>query len=223
MPPVNRLRLGVPGDELLTDTSAEINQNYQDTLTILRAQGVTLIPVDLTEIRQRTPKIIGGLIGHEFRAALAAYLEQFAPRLSVEELTSQIADKSIKGMLKPPADPAKNRTKHQHMLTELRPALVSLHKQLFRENALDALIFPTTPEIALPRFEVNGVIENDKAKMAFLYFTHTSLASAAGTPSLTLPSGLTTEGLPTGICLDGLPGTDRRIIGIGRAIERLLS
>ena len=45
--------------------------------------------------------------------------------------------------------------------------------------------------------------------------------SAAGIPSLVIPVGLTEDGLPVGLSFDGPPGSDRRLLAIGKAFERL--
>jgi mandelamide amidase len=44
--------------------------------------------------------------------------------------------------------------------------------------------------------------------------------SSAGIPSLVIPAGLTEDGLPVGLSFDGPPGSDRRLLAIGRAFER---
>jgi mandelamide amidase len=45
--------------------------------------------------------------------------------------------------------------------------------------------------------------------------------SDAGLPSLSLPAGQTPSGLPAGMEIDGPVGTDKRILGIGMAMESL--
>ena len=41
-------------------------------------------------------------------------------------------------------------------------------------------------------------------------------------PGLTLPAGLTADGLPVGMELDGPAGSDRNLLALGAAIEKVL-
>lgn len=49
-----------------------------------------------------------------------------------------------------------------------------------------------------------------------------SPGSCVGMPGLTLPAGLSASGLPVGISIEGPIGSDKRVLGIGMAVERLL-
>jgi mandelamide amidase len=51
---------------------------------------------------------------------------------------------------------------------------------------------------------------------------NTDPGSNAGLPGISLPAGLTAEGLPVGLELDGPLGTDRHLLGVAAAIERVL-
>ena len=55
-----------------------------------------------------------------------------------------------------------------------------------------------------------------------IYTQNTEPASNAGLPALTLPIGLTPEGLPVGIEIDGPQGSDKRLLQIGLALEKIL-
>lgn len=216
------MRLGVPFDTLMTAASEEVARVVNNGLEQLRAAGVTLVPVDLSEIKALSGKAMAALIGAEFREAMAVYLKEYAPNLTVTELTDQIASPATRQLLqgrlrKPTTDVFYREVKDIH-LPDLRQMYVDLYSNL----GIDALVFPTTPEIALPRASDDMVLRNGKPVFSWFYFSNTVLASVAGNPSLTLPVGLSKEGLPVGLSIDGLPSTDRQILGIGRTIEMLL-
>jgi Asp-tRNA(Asn)/Glu-tRNA(Gln) amidotransferase A subunit family amidase len=217
------IRLGVPYDSLLADAGDNIMHVIERALASLQHAGVTLVPVKLSAIKKLTTKAFGALIGYEFRTAMADYLERYTPGLDVDELTAQVASKSAKRMLAGRSGRTINRDFYQKTIDEYLPELKRMHAILFEAHQIDALAFPTTPEVALPRTHDDSVFRDGESAFSWFYFGHTSLASVAGNPSLTLPAGLSNEGLPVGLSLDGLPGTDRKILGIGKTVERLVA
>jgi mandelamide amidase len=56
----------------------------------------------------------------------------------------------------------------------------------------------------------------------FYFIANTDPGSNAGMPRLSLSMGLTSDELPVGFELDAPAGTDRRLLGIGLALERIL-
>ena len=221
-PSPDSIRLGVPYDSLLANAGAEVRTVIDRALITLQQAGVTLVPVELAEIRKLTTKSFVALMGYEFRPAMMDYLERYAPDISLDELTAQIASESTQRMLSGGSGRAVNKNFYQKTVDEYLPELKGMNDHLFIDHNIDALAFPTTPEVALPRTDEDSVMRDGKSVLSWFYFNHTSLASVAGNPSLTLPAGLSNNGLPVGLNLDGPPGTDRKILGIGTAIERLL-
>jgi mandelamide amidase len=51
---------------------------------------------------------------------------------------------------------------------------------------------------------------------------NTDPGSNAGLPGISVPAGLTAEGLPVGLELDGPLGSDRHLLTVAAAIERVL-
>ena len=85
-----------------------------------------------------------------------------------------------------------------------------------------ALAFPTTPLPAAP------IGDDEKTKLNgadvptfFTFIQNTDPGSNAGLPGLSLPIGRTPGGLPVGLELDGPVGSDRRLLGVGLALESL--
>jgi len=65
-------------------------------------------------------------------------------------------------------------------------------------------------------------VGDQKVPVFFVFIANTDPGSNAGIPGLSLPLGLTSDGLPVGVALDGPAGSDRRLLGIGLALEKVL-
>ena len=84
------------------------------------------------------------------------------------------------------------------------------------------MLFPTTPCTAPLvedqwRFHVGGKEVTD-----LFLSRNTHPSNAAGVPGITLPMGLNSEGLPLGLELDGPAGSDRDLLVLARAVERVI-
>jgi mandelamide amidase len=115
-----------------------------------------------------------------------------------------------------------DRSAYRRAVDDRLPMLRAAHAELHTEHGLDAVVYPTTPEVALPRSDDDNVLRNGESVSSWLYFKTTALASVAGNPSLTLPCGLSDSGMPVGLLADSLPGRDRALLSVGRAIENLI-
>ena len=94
---------------------------------------------------------------------------------------------------------------------------ITIEELAFANNKLDAIAFPTTPKVAIPANPDSSSIEN-----FILFIQNTDPGSNAGVPGVQLPVGLgATTKLPVGLELDGPAGSDRRLIAIGMAMEKL--
>ena len=84
------------------------------------------------------------------------------------------------------------------------------------------MLLPATMVAAVP-IGADSTVRIGEADVAFstVVGRNISPGSTAGLPGLVLPAGLA-DGLPVAIELDGPAGTDRRLLGIGLAIEALL-
>src|ERR1700722_17729256 len=98
-----------------------------------------------------------------------------------------------------------------------RPALQQLYRDTFANNRLDGIVFPTVPKVAI----ASNPDASDLANFA-MYIQNTDPGSNAGIPGLQIPIALgETSALPVGMELDGPAGSDRRLLSIGLALEKL--
>ena len=98
-----------------------------------------------------------------------------------------------------------------------RPALQALYRETFAKNKLDAIAFPTTPKVAIASNPDSSSLAN-----FLLFIQNTDPGSNAGVPGIQLPVALgATSKLPVGLELDGPAGSDRKLLAIGMAFEKI--
>jgi mandelamide amidase len=70
--------------------------------------------------------------------------------------------------------------------------------------------------------DIEVAIGGEKVSFATAMSRNIAPGSTAGIPGLVLPAGLTRNGLPVGIELDSPEGSDRTLLALGLALERVL-
>lgn len=154
---------------------------------------------------------------------LPVYLDANGTGLTLEQLAGAIASPDVRGLFEqfilPGAIP---ESVYREALDVHRPQLQEAYRRAFDDLALDALVFPTTPLPARPIGQDETVELNGRqVSTLFTYIRHTDPGSNAGIPGVSVPIGLTGDGLPVGLELDGPAWSDRRLLGIARAVERV--
>ncbi|CAN7305259.1 amidase family protein [Phenylobacterium sp. LjRoot225] len=98
------------------------------------------------------------------------------------------------------------------------PPLRAAYDDLLADDGLAALLTPTTPTPAIPIAEADFVSTESGTLPSFPTLTRfTRPDSMAGLPSLSVPSGNTTEGLPIGLQLIGARDKDTALIALAEA------
>jgi mandelamide amidase len=220
------LRLAVARGYFWADLDPEVERVTVAALDKLKAAGVEIVELDLAPLPADAFKTrrCRALILAETRPDLARYLSLQAPSLSVEAVASEIATPGVKSAFDRFifGSEAFTPAQYEAALREYRPALQAAFATTFREQRVDATIFPLTQVPALPigqdtEFEVGG------AKFSVLCLgRNTDPGSCAGLPGLALWAGMTRDGLPVGIGFDAVAGADRRLLGIGLSVEQAL-
>ena len=88
----------------------------------------------------------------------------------------------------------------------------------------DAWLMPVMPDAAFIRQKQSEPLKIDGVDHPY-FFAGTSynfLANLTGQPSIVLPCGFSKEGLPIGLQLTGKRWGDARLLGVAKALERLL-
>ncbi|CAD6541594.1 Mandelamide hydrolase [Paraburkholderia hiiakae] len=223
---VTNLRIGLPAP-LWEGLEAALEDVARAALAKLEAAGVTLVPVEMSELLALNDRVSYAIALHEPIEDLAAWLvANHAPAQTVADVAARIASPDVRAAYDAVLADARGGDYHAAM-TVWRPRLQQLYAQTFSASGLDALLFPTTRLTAVPIDELNGssrVSIDGAAPIDEMeaYLRNTDPASNAGIPGLALPAGLVNARLPVGLELDGPAGGDRRLLAIGLAFEAIL-
>ncbi|QGZ56273.1 indoleacetamide hydrolase [Paraburkholderia acidiphila] len=223
---VTNLRIGLPAP-LWEGLEAALEDVARVALAKLEAAGVTLVPVEMSELLALNDRVSYAIALHEPLEDLAAWLvANHASAQTVAEVAARIASPDVRAAYDAVLSDARGGDYHGAM-TVWRPRLQQLYAQTFSASGLDALLFPTTRLAAVPIDELNGssrVSIDGAAPIDEMeaYLRNTDPASNAGIPGLALPAGLIDGRLPVGLELDGPAGGDRRLLAIGLAFEAIL-
>jgi indoleacetamide hydrolase len=221
------IRLGmVP--EMFQDLDKETRLLAEQALERLRHAGLTLVEVQMPGLADLNRKVSFPVALFEANRDLTAYLLNYDIGLSLEELVAQIASPDVKdlfqGAVLTGAPGAIPEGVYNDAVNVFRPQLQKLYADTFRSHDLHGIIFPTTPLPASPAVGSDEFVDLNGEKVPTFptYIRNTDPGSNAGVPGLSLPMALTKAGLPVGIEIDAPAGSDRRLLAIGLALERIL-
>jgi mandelamide amidase len=214
------VRLGVPRRHFWEELDAELEPVAEAALRRLADAGAVLVELDLGEVVATTARIGRAIHMGEVIADIAQYLADGGAAIGVADVVEGVASPDVQASIALALDAATDPRAYREAMDVHRPALRRLYAEAFA--GVEALIFPTTPLPARPlgpdiTVEWNGRI----APARPAYVRNIDPISAAGWPGLSLPIGLTASVMPVGLELDGPGGSDRRLIALGLAMERL--
>ncbi len=217
------LRLGVPRPHFWENLDPAVAGLAERALDELRANGVVLIDVEVTEVARFNEATSFPVALHEVVTDLAAYLTDSGSRLTLADVVAETASPDVNGLLSGLiGGEAMPDEVYEAALFIHRPALQTAYRNCFADNNVAGLVFPTTPLPARPIGEDETVDLNGERVPTFpTFIRNTDPSSNAGIPGLSLPIGLTDDGLPVGIEIDAPEGRDERLLGIGLACAPL--
>ena len=219
------LRVGMPRAVFWKNLDPETERLATAALDRLRGAGAEVVEVDMPGLAELNGKVSFPVALYEANVDLTRYLKRYRIPLDIKGLAERIASPDVKGLfasaIVPGAKDAIPEKVYRDALAT-RPALQRLYAETFKTHGIAALVFPTTPLPAAPvgddqTTKLNGA----DVPTFFTFIQNTDPGSNAGIPGLTVPIGRTAAGLPVGLALDGPAGSDRRLLGIGLALEAL--
>ncbi len=220
------LRLGLAAP-LLANMDADTQAAFDAAVVRLKAAGVTLVEVPMAALMELNGAVSFPIALYEAYDDLTAYLQKTGTGLRIEQMAEQIASPDVKGtyqgLVIPRKLPGPNNTlvdakpAYDAAMATSRPALQALYRDTFAKARLDALIFPTVPKVAMV-----ANAESSSVPVFVGVIQNTDPGSNAGVPGVQLPLALgASSRLPVGLELDGPAGSDRRLIAIALALEKL--
>lgn len=219
------LRFGIPRS-FWNNLDKDLAAVMEAAKVKLAGAGIIFIDVDLTGIMALNDKISFPVALHEPIRDIPAYLQASgATTITLADIARQIASPDVKGAFEAITADAFGAA-YPDAINVHRPALRALYDNYFKTNNVDAIFFPTTPLPAVAIDAVNGsstvsINGGPQVDEFTTYIRNTDPGSNAGVPGLSIPAGLTPAGLPVGMEIDGPVGSDRKLLGIGLAMEQL--
>jgi mandelamide amidase len=221
------LRLGVPRGHFYEDLDASIVPVIEAALARLRAEGAVLVEADLPGLQAINDQVGFPLALYEVMRDLPNYLADTGAGVTLAQIAPLIRSADVNGLFaalvsgaSPPNIPD---AVYLNAVNTARFQLQATYRSYFREHAVEAIVFPTTPLPARPIGQDVTVELNGRQVPTFTtYIRNTDPDSNAGIPGVTIPAGLTSAGLPIGIEFDGPSHGDRRVLEIAMAAQRVL-
>ena len=221
IPTLAGLRLGVPRAAFYRDLEPEVAAEAGRVLDLLANRGVALVEAEVPDVSDLNAAVGFPVALYEFVRDLPRWLAGNGLELSMNDVLDGIGSPDVRGVVASQlgAD-AMPEAVYRKALEVDRPRLQRTYADYFAGQAVDAVLFPTSPVSARPIGEDETIDLNGERVPTFpTFIRNTDPGSNAGIPGLSLPTGLTAAGLPVGMELDGPAGSDARLLAVAAAVE----
>jgi mandelamide amidase len=218
-------RVGVP-----PSMWSGLDKGLQDVVDAARKKlidaGAVVVDTDIVGLFDLNAKLSFPIALHEPIEDIPAYLKASGIEgITLADIAAKIASPDVKGAFGAITADAFGKA-YPDAIGVLRPQLQKLYENYFRDNNLDAILFPTTiaPAPAIDTAKGSGEMTINGGKPVPTFDTmirNTDPGSNAGIPGLSLFAGMTSGGLPVGLEIDGPVGSDTTLLGLGLAMEKL--
>ena len=219
-------RIGTPRVPFAENNTTDIQGMMEDVEALLKESGAVLVEAEIPNLVDIVNETSLVTLGARIRKDVTAYLEASDSPITFDDLAAQIADPFVKGWMTPFLNPTDDMLNEEaRVAREVIPGLRRSYSAYLKDNALDAIIFPTTPTPA--GIEVPGTEDLiiDGVRIAggiWLNIQNTGPATLWGGPGISLPAGLSESGLPMGVELNGAIWGDKDLLSLALAVEDIL-
>jgi amidase len=211
--------------------NTEVDDVERTALARLAAQGAVLVPLILPkEFEKLWDSVLGPAGEAEFKPQFERYLRTL-PAGQPETLAQLIAISASPAILNSatPVNPERLKALRQadstsltdsplyiHILTQVIPSIRRQLLALLASNNLEAFVFSTMSCPAGPRFDrvdPSYVCNSDDS------YRPSYVASAAGFPEVTVPTGRISANMPVGYSFMGRPYSEARLLSLANAFQ----
>jgi aspartyl-tRNA(Asn)/glutamyl-tRNA(Gln) amidotransferase subunit A len=204
---LRKLRLGAIDHPVLEIVDARAQRSYDTALDQLRAEGATLVNVELSSIQYALGTALALMLGDA--SVLTETMRDRAHLIEGQDMVSAIqVAHLIPGVLVTRA-------------SRVRTVICSETARAFRNHRLDALILPGSVAPAIEQGNPDRTfVRADGVQEPVLWWGYPRpfyLANMTGQPSIVLPIDL--QAPPLGIQLVGRPYGDHQLLDIAEAME----
>ena len=215
------LRLGIPRGDFFEGADPQVLAVIEQALDTLVSEGLVCVTLDVPDLKQHNNATGSTLVMFEMMQSLPAYAK--AQGLTLDALLAGVGSPDVAMLLSRQLGRGRVTAAAYAAAQARRQKLRTAYTRHFADHRLDALAFPTCLMTAPPIGHDELVDLQGQAVPTFkTLIRNTDPGSNAGLPGISLPAGLTAEGLPVGLELDGALGTDRHLLAVAAAIERVL-
>ncbi len=221
-----RMRIGVERAYFFNDVDAEVAELTERALSRLRAEGAEIVEIEMPGLAELM-EMAAPIPIYEAQRAIPAYLQKYEAGVDLQQLVARIASPDVKaifeGAILPGAKAAPSAAAYQDAMKKARPGLARLYAQTFRKYRVDVIAYPTTVASAQSISDADRTFKlNGRDVPTFATFTRNmEPGTIPGVPSITVPIARTAAGLPIGLTLEGPRQSDRRLLALGMALEKI--
>jgi mandelamide amidase len=224
--PLRGKRFGVPAS-FWAGLDHDVENVMKAARRKLEAAGAVFVEADIAGLFEQNAKVSFPVALHEPIADFPAYIKASEIEgVTLADIAAKIASPDVKGAFGAIMADAFG-DKYQDAITVQRPALQKMYADYFRDNNVDAILFPTTiaPAPLIDTVKGSGEMSINGGAPVPTFDTmirNTDPGSNAGIPGLSLFAGMTPGGLPVGLEIDGPVGSDTKLLALGISIEAIL-
>jgi len=220
------VRIGVE-KTMLANLDGDTEAAFRASLDKLKSAGVTVVDIEMPRLGELNGQVGFPVALYEAYDDMVGYLKHTGTGITIDELAKQISSPDVKGtydgLVIPRKLPGPDNTvtdaqpAYEAAIKTARPALQALYRDTFASNKLDAIAFPTAPKVAIASNPDSSSVAN-----FVLFIQNTDPGSNAGVPGIQVPIALgASSKLPVGLELDGPAGSDKKLLAIGIALDKL--
>jgi aspartyl-tRNA(Asn)/glutamyl-tRNA(Gln) amidotransferase subunit A len=199
---VKGLRIGVPRAWFFEQLQDGVGENVEQAIEVFRALGAEVRDVELPDVAESLPSILGIVLAEAKEIHAAALTERpgdFGPDVGAI-LASETPDTAaIMAALR------------------ARDALTVATRELL--ESVDLLVTPTTPIVAAPIGQETVRYGGVEEPVLVAMIRCTGPFNATGHPAISMPCGFTGQGLPVGLQLVGRSFDEAMVLRAAQAYE----